>query len=375
METYTERKKCIFCKCDNLQNLLSDDLKAPLSYSLSQLKNNIPFIPFNIQNCKKCNSCQIKYIGDLNIVYGSNHVDNYGIVKNEKFNLFTKFILDNSKKINNIIEVGACHNGLAINILNKLDIFYTIIEPSLIINNENHINIKYIKDYFENIDLENINANTLIMSDVYEHFYNPIEIIEKIQNSKIEFIYINHPHFDYMIKNNILLFLNTEHTFLIEHQYLFSLFENYGFQLNNLQNYNNHSLFLEFKRTKIYNNLLYNINTLNNVNTFINIAQDKIREINNYMTQNKKFYIWPCSTHSITLFQYGLDYTKLTGILDNSPNKIGKFLNCYNLFCYSFDNMINKNDENICIFIGGAGNYLNELDLNNKKIEIYHIFK
>ena len=38
------------------------------------------------------------------------------------------------------------------------------------------------------------------------------------------------------------------------------------------------------------------------------------------MKQNKKFYIWPCSTHSITLFQYGLDYTKLDGILDNSPN-------------------------------------------------------
>lgn len=374
MELYTQRTECIFCKSNDLQNLLINDLQAPLSYSLSEFISNIPFIPFNIQNCKKCNNCQIKYIGDLNIIYGSNHVDNYGIVKNEKFNLFTKFILDNSHKINNIIEVGACHTGLANNILNVLNISYTIIEPSLINNTDNE-NIKYIKDYFENVDLSNINANTIIMSDVYEHFYNPIEIIKKIQNSQIEYIYMNHPHFDYMVKNNILLFLNTEHTFIIEHQYLFSLFENYGFQLNNLQNYNNHSLFLEFKRSNIYNNILFNINTLNYVKTFIDIAQNKIKEINDYIKQNKKFYIWPCSTHSITLFQYGLDYTKLTGILDNSPNKIGKFLNCYNLYCYSFDKLINSNDENICIFIGGAGNYLNELDLNNKKIEIYHIFK
>lgn len=107
---YSQRKNCIFCKNDNLENLLLDDLKAPMSYSLSDIKNNIPFMPFNIQNCKKCNNCQIKYVGDLNIIYGSNHVDNYGVVKNEKFNLFTKFILDNSQKINNIIEVGACHS-------------------------------------------------------------------------------------------------------------------------------------------------------------------------------------------------------------------------------------------------------------------------
>jgi len=372
MDLYNKRTECIFCESDDLEQLLKDDLKAPLSYSLSQNKNNISFMPFNIQNCRKCNCCQIKYIGDLNIVYGLNHVDNYGIVKNEKFNLFTKFILDNSNKIKNIIEVGACHCGLANNILNHLqDTKYTIIEPSLINENDNII---HIKDYFENVDLSNINANTLIMSDVYEHFYNPVEILKKIQDSEIEYIYMNHPHFDYMIKNNILLFLNTEHTFLIEHQYLFSLFENYGFQLNNLQNYNNHSLFLEFKRTNIYNNILFNINTLNNVKTFINVAQKKIKEINEYMIQDKKYYIWPCSTHSITLFQYGLDYTKLSGILDNSPNKIGKYLNCYNLPCYSFDKMINSDDEKVCIFIGGAGNYLNELDLNNKKIEIYHIF-
>jgi hypothetical protein len=374
MALFTERKKCIFCTSSHLQNLLLNDSEAPMSYSLSENENNIPFMPFNIQNCKECNSCQIKYVGDLNIIYGSNHVDNYGIIKNEKLNLFTKFIINNSEKILNIIEIGACHTGLAENILIKKDIEYTIIEPSLINQNINK-KIKYIKNYLENVDLLNINANTIIMSDVYEHFYNPVEIIKKIQESNIEYIYINHPHFDYMIKNNVLLFLNSEHTFIIEHQYLFALFENYGFELSNLQNYKNHSLFLEFKRTNIYNNILYNINTLNYIQKFINEIKIKTKEINEYMIENKEYYIWPCSTHSITLFQYGLNYKKLSGILDNSPNKIGKKLSCYNLSCYSFDKIINLEDNNICIFIGGAGNYLNELDLNNKKIEIYYIFK
>ena len=132
MALFTERKKCIFCTSSHLQNLLLNDSEAPMSYSLSENENNIPFMPFNIQNCKECNSCQIKYVGDLNIIYGSNHVDNYGIIKNEKLNLFTKFIINNSEKILNIIEIGACHTGLAENILIKKDIEYTIIEPSLI---------------------------------------------------------------------------------------------------------------------------------------------------------------------------------------------------------------------------------------------------
>ena len=375
MSLYTERTKCIFCKCNKLENLLLNDLEAPLSWSLTEKDNNIGFMPFNIQNCKKCNNCQIKYIGDLDIIYGSNHVDNFGMIKNEKFNLFTKFIINNAEKINNIIEIGACHTDLATNILNKKDMEYIIIEPSLINENTNQ-KIKYIKKYIENVDLSDIKANTIIMSDVYEHFYNPVEIIEKIQKSNIEYIYMNHPHFDYMIKNNVLLFLNTEHTFIIEHQYLFSLFENYGFELNNLKNYNNHSLFLEFKRTNIYNNILYNINTLNYTKKFINEIKIKIKEVNDYMKNNREYYIWPCSIHSITLFQYGMNYIKLSGILDNSPNKIGKKLNCYNLSCYSFDKMINKEDNNICIFIGGAGNYLNELDLKflNIKIRYYYHF-
>jgi len=371
MTFYTERIKCIFCKSSNLQNLLLNDLEAPLSWSLKEkeIDNNIGFMPFNIQNCKNCNNCQIKYIGDLDIIYGSNHVDNYGIIKNEKFNLFAKFIIDNSEKINNIIEIGTCYTDLANNILNKKDMDYTIIEPSLINENKNQ-KIKYIKNYIENVDLLEIKANTLIMSDVYEHFYNPVEIIEKIQNSNIEYIYMNHPHFDYMIKNNVLLILNTEHTFIIEHQYLFSLFENFGFELSNLKNYNNHSLFLEFKRTKIYNNLLYNINTLNYTKKFINEIEIKIKEVNDYMKNNREYYIWPCSIHSITLFQYGMNYKKLSGILDNSSNKIGKKLNCYNLSCYSFDEIINKEDNNICIFIGGNGKKIMDYLLNNKKIEI-----
>ena len=97
--------------------------------------------------------------------------------------------------------------------------------------------------------------------------------------------------------------------------------------------------------------------------------------INNIMneTPNKNYYIWPASVHSITLFMFNLNYKKLTGVLDNSPNKIGKYLQCYSLLCSSFNEILNSNDENTTIIISGAGNYINELNISKSKIKFIFV--
>ena len=57
------------------------------------------FMPYNVLICNECNSAQNKYIGDLSIIYNTNHVDNYGSTKNKKHELFSNFISKN-KNIN-----------------------------------------------------------------------------------------------------------------------------------------------------------------------------------------------------------------------------------------------------------------------------------
>lgn len=124
------------------------------------------------------------------------------------------------------------------------------------------------------------------------------------------------------------------------------------------------------------NNKLYNLNTKINIINYSKRIIYIVDKMNNIMTKNSnnEFYIWPSSIHSIILFMFGLNYQLLTGILDNSPNKIGKYLYAYNLKCYSFQEIYtNKNNKNTCIFIGGAGNYMNEIKLNNENIQIYKI--
>jgi len=373
------RKQCIFCKNNDFELLFEESkYNSSLSLGLYNGKTNGYFMPYNVQICKTCNTFQNKYIGNLSIIYDNNHIDNYGTTKTEKHRLFTNFIVEN-KNIDGIIEIGSCNGILARNILENISTSYHIIEPSYT-GDKTDINI--IESFFENVDVTTINANTIIMSDVFEHFYNPIDILDKINDSKnIKYIYLNHPDFDYSIDNNILINLNCEHTFLIQHNFLFSLFEKYGFKLNKRYDYANFSLFLEFERVDFGSLINTNIQLKNetlydDAKLFFNNIIAIVDNLNKFIDENpsKKIYIWPTSVHSITLFTYGLKYEKLAGILDNSPNKIGKYLYGYNLLCSSFNEMIDNINPDDCIIISGAGNYIKELKLNEFSVKYLEDF-
>lgn len=371
---FYKRDCCVFCNSTNLTNLLEKDLYSSLSLCLKTNINKSYFMPYNVFVCDNCETVQNKYLGDLSIVYETNHLDDFGTTKIKKHSMFCDFIINN-KEINGIIEVGACHDVLPRKILEKYNTNYTIIEPSF---TGDKTDLCIIPDYLENINLDEISANTIIMSDVFEHFYEPLNIIKKIQKSlNIKYIYLNHPDFDYAVKNNIEVFLNCEHTFIVEHQFLFKIFELYGFKLTNKFNYENFSLFLEFTRidSSLSDLNFKNLNTVSNVKNHFDININTVKKINNYMQKNvqNSYYIWPTSIHAISLFTYGLDYTKLTGILDNSPNKIGKYLYAYNLLCSSFEKILETKDDNIIVFIANAGNYINELDLTRSKVKIIRI--
>jgi fructose/tagatose bisphosphate aldolase len=372
---YDERSRCIFCNNDDLEILFNKNYSTSLSLGLYNKKNTGFFMPYNIQICKTCFTFQNKYIGDLSIIYSKNHVDDYGTTKSRKHTSFCNFILENDN-INGIIEVGACNGILAKEIMKNKHIDYNIIEPSF---TGDKMNLNIISDYFENVELNIINSNTLIMSDVFEHFYNPISILNKIwESDNIKYLFLNHPDFDYTIKNDIMMNLNCEHTFLIEHQFLFDIFEKYGFKLNRRFDFENFSLFLEFERittpensSQSYcNNKLY-IDRKIYFDKIISNVKKINHEINNNI--HKKYYIWPSSIHSVQLFTFGLNYKRLEGILDNSPNKIGKYLYGYNILCSSFDNLLKNGDDTNVVFISNAANYIKELDLQDSKVQLIFI--
>lgn len=365
-EYYSVRKTCCICESKLLEPLLPYDIETPITLSLFDTKHLCPQIPYNIVVCTNCESTQIKYLGNISLVYKNNHIDAYGSTKSEKHCQFKNFILEN-KNIKSICEIGAATGALALNIVEETNVNYTIIETDY--HGEHNNKIKIVNSFFENADVNDIKADCLVMSDLFEHFYEPLTALDKIKKCDYEYVILNHPDFDYAIKNKHCIILNIEHTFQIEHQLLFSLFNNYGYVLNRKINYKNFSLFLEFKKqSNLSHSPIKNHHTKTDTVSYANNIQNISKNINFYIDKNetKKFYIWPCSVHTFTLFLFGLNYKKFTGILDNSPNKIGKYIDGYDLLCSSFDNLLKENDKNVTIIISGANEYIKELNLTTE---------
>lgn len=374
--SYNTRTTCIICN-SNLQSeslFFKEDLSIPIASYLID-KNDMDeciFIPYNVHTCTNCKTSQTKYIGDLSIIYKHNHADSTGTIMSNLHvtvsNLIDKYI----DSITNITEIGSSYGKLSEIILSKFKQInkYYIIEPSFKGNfNEKQI---IIPDFFEKIDYTQYSdSNTIIISHVFEHFYNPIEILEKIKNNQnIENIVLVWPDLEYYKNNAVYHVLNTEHTYYVDNNLINILFNNYSFEMIEQIYYENHSVIYYFKR----NNVLLPLKIENNdhsISNYFNNLLDKKIQITEFIKNNKligkRVCIWPASVHTqFLLMILQLNENDFDCVLDNSINKIGKKLYGYNLICESFKDNI-THEHNAIILNGGSFNKeVIENGINNK---------
>jgi len=374
------RDSCIFCKNKLEKTYFEKDYTNYIAHYQVDINFNINDyinIPFNISICPNCKTIQNKYLGDLSEIYKTNHADSTGKTMTDLHKLNKDFIFKYLDNINNIIEIGSSKGVLADNILQDLNLDYYIIEPSFFGDRRNKI---IIDDFYENIDDRNINANTIIISHVFEHFYEPNKILKKIYDNKnIKNFFIVWPDLEYYINNNILHVLNTEHTFFIDNDFLIKILELYGFLLKDKIFYNGHSVLFYFNRNdinyeyKLDSKILINYENKNySLDLFYGNIFKNIEKCNILLNENTNFkkYIWPSSIHSLYLFIFGLNENLLDGLLDNSLNKIGKKIYGTNLEIFSFNKIIeNNNKDTIIILNGGVFNIEVENKLKHSKIK------
>lgn len=358
------------CKKTEFETFFKNDYTSGLSFSFSEIEDDGVWIPFNIVACSECHTVQTKYIADIDILYKNNHVDAFGSTKSEVLDDFTKFIVKN-KAIGGIIEVGTPAPDLANRILKEYSTDYTIIEPSFVGDKGN---IKIIDSFIENVDFLSLKGNTLVMSQVFEHLYDPPCILEKLSNINLEYLYLSHPNFTYFCRNDVYNILNVEHIAYYEEEFLCDLMKTYGFYIEEKDLFKQHAIFFKFTRKHRDTTIqLKNVSALEDTRRYFNTMIQRIEKINTLMRENKdlKFYLWPASAHTIATLTMGLDTTRVSGLLDNSPNKIGKKLVGYKLPCYSFEEILRNTDPTIRIVIGCSGNYINELSISHSDKIIY----
>jgi hypothetical protein len=368
------RTNCIFCKSKLKTHLFPSDLEAYVAhYAVEKSDNSAVSIPFNVLKCDNCYALQLKYLGDVNEVYKINHADGTGSTMKIMHEEFLNLILKYKDKINNIIETGSSVGILADCILEKIKTEYNIIEPKYFGNTEDR---NIINDFYENVDDKKIDANTIVMSHVFEHFYEPLEILNKIQQNKnIENIFLTFPNLEQYVINDINHVLDTEHTFYIDNQFLKKLFMIYGFEPQEEKLFKDHSIMLYFKRSK--NSQIQNIDLKNNkhdLSDFFKNIKDKVKYFNEIIDSNKdkNVYLFPASCHSIYLSIFGLKHKNLKGMVDNSKNKIGKKM--YGLDCeiFSFKEVVENDNDAVFLMNGAMFNHEVFDDIIRNKKEYYN---
>lgn len=360
MNNYTIRKTCIFC--DHLLNdayFEQDYTCCTAHYAVEASNaNENGTIPYNILICPQCNTVQTKYLADLNILYKVNHADSTGSVMRSLHTINLDFILKHKHNIKNIIEIGSSKGLLADSILDAENLKYFIIEPSYIGNRDKKT---IIEDFYENVNDSELNANTLIISHVFEHFYNPKQILEKISNNKnIENFFLVFPDLEFYVKNSVCHVLNVEHTYYITNEFLVNLLKAHGFGLVEKLNYDGHSVLFYFKREQTVScpvNINF-VNSLQNVDYFFEYLSKTVLYFNKAIQKHtgKNIYVWPSSAHTVRLFEFGLNQTNIKGLLDNSELKVGKQMFGLPISIFNFKYIIDNEKDSVLLLNGGPFN-------------------
>ena len=372
MEPFTERQFCLFCKKSSFNVLLEKDFSIPIGcYSVNEKEYKSIFIPYNVLYCSLCKTVQTKYEGNVSLIYNESFAGLFGSTRNVMNVEFSKFILEN-QTISSILEIGAGNGDLANLLLENKEYLYTIIDPSYWGQTENRT---IIKSFLEDVEIKSLSADTVVMSHVFEHIYDPMSLIHKISAlSDVNYIYINHPNLELFIKNGTYHVLNPEHIFYVENSFIEQIFLFCGFKRKRVYDYVNFAVFFEFERVNETISVFpENMNTLVDTQNYFSKVQTNIAHINTIIDKSTvPIYIWPSSAHTNFVISMGLHSDKIINVLDNSPHKIGKYLYGYNLYCKSFKEITEQNEDKIIIVAGGC--FTGEVIDNLKKNQSNKIY-
>lgn len=355
---YTTRTHCSICESPLTFTLFPEDGEAYVAHYAVDATEDIAThhkLPFNIYECDTCKLVQTKYLGSLAEIYRLNHADSTGECMRTLHQQTKKLLLEYKDSIHGILEIGSSIGVLADSLLADFQTPYTIIEPCF---RGDRTNKRIIDAFYEDVDDTAIEANTLIMSHVFEHFYKPMEILRKIHaNPKIKNVCLVFPDLEQYLRDGTSHVLNTEHTFYMSNEYLKVLFAKFGFHCMKEDYFRCHSVTFFFSREHVVEPLLSSFprNDTRWVELYFDIVRMRVKKIQALAEENptKDIYLWPASIHTLTCIQFGAP-TTIYGLLDNSPNKIGKRVYGYGLPIRSFKEVVQEDSANTIICLNGG---------------------
>ena len=357
------RTNCIICNSKDLDDVINFE-QFPIIFSQS-LDTNFMYFDHCIQVCNNCNQIQNKNLIDLSLLYKNvNHnISVIGKIWENHYKEFVTFISKRSKSINNVCEIGSSSHKIY-DMFSKVNVNeWYIIEPNI---SEKYTEITYIHDFFSKDSNFDIKFDIVILSHVFEHFYEPYESLYKLKKmiNKNGFIFISVPNM--CSTNMVLKGLHVEHTFhvtLENIEYLCSLM---SLEVFDYIYYSDHSLFVQIGHMSPFYNktssldILKKSNELHSnqlINEYDNILI-MLKQVNNVLTNYSAYYLYGSHVINQYYIKLGLNIEKCKCILDIDTNKHDTYLYGTPLLCKDVKTI---QDDNHCVIFSKMGVYNNEI--------------
>lgn len=361
------RTQCVICSGKLLHLYTLENI--PISFSPPVLSSKYTDDKITDQKygyCEDCGCVQLINLIDPIELYKNAHNITFNTPTwKEHHQLFANYVLDKIKEENTITEIGGMSGVLSNHILKeRSDIKYTCLDICDTITDIS--NITFIQGNCEDYNFKD--TNTIIMSHVFEHLYNPAKFVENISNCNVKQVIVSIPNMEELLLNKNLNTLHFEHTYYIDKSYITWLFKKNGYNCNNIYMFKNHSFFFYF----IKNNDKCNTDISNN--TLLVEQFNKLFEVRQSITKiniKENSFIAP-SGHFGQLIHTLCNPASLIGFLDNDISKQYHRVYGTPYMVYPFSKLLDYENANVYIY---AGPYNNEIikQLSNYKVNIHII--
>ena len=252
---------------------------------------------------------------------------------------FCKFVA--SHDVRRPLEIGAGQGVLAKQFLEKStqDVSWVLVEPNL--PTWRHDRVTMVAGLFDAtfvLPADVLPVDAIVHSHTFEHMYDPRDFLQAVSNflSKGQKHLFSVPRLDLWLQRQYSNALNFEHSVLLTEGMIDTLLQSAGFVILEKRYFrDDHSIFYATEKQSAPTSFeavqVEMCEYTQNRTLFLDhvrAQQEAVERINRALaaSDNRDVFLFGAHAFSQFLIGYGLDVSRVLGILDNDPAKHGKRL-------------------------------------------------
>ena len=337
------RDTCVVCGEGNFEPLLTiPDFPVYMGCEDSNASDLDLFMDQDWVTCSNCSTLQLKNLVPLEVLYQANHNDAIGPTWAAHASELASFLFETEQPIC-ILEIGAGDGKVARELLNgKPNLEYIVVEPNFT-GDRNGLTV--VEGFVENHLSRVQGADLIVHSHVLEHLYEPFETMKLVAErmktgSKM---LVSFPNLEQILISGGANALNFEHSFFASQLTLSKAFESIGLTPRRIEQFRHHSIFLLLEKSENLGDPVLRVDdgAAAHFVSFWDETEALVDRFNETVkaSPGSEAFCFGAHVFSQALISKGIAETSLTGILDNSPRKIGSRLYGTNLRVFHPDKL------------------------------------